>query len=79
MHGILWSAIPVRSVAVVAAPNCHFCAACNRQGVVAVQPVAGLAQRLTTLGTQQADERISPSGKAWVIMRDPEGNEFCVD
>jgi predicted enzyme related to lactoylglutathione lyase len=35
-------------------------------------------ERLAGLGAEKAEEHSSPSGKAWVVMRDPEGNEFCL-
>jgi hypothetical protein len=34
-------------------------------------------ERLAGLGAEKAEQHSSPSGKAWVVMRDPEGNEFC--
>jgi hypothetical protein len=27
---------------------------------------------------EKAEEHSSPSGKAWVVVRDPGGNEFCL-
>lgn len=35
-------------------------------------------ERLVRLGGVKAHEHLSASGKAWVVMRDPEGNEFCL-
>jgi predicted enzyme related to lactoylglutathione lyase len=35
-------------------------------------------ERLVGLGGVKAEELSSASGKAWVVMRDPEGNEFCL-
>jgi predicted enzyme related to lactoylglutathione lyase len=37
---------------------------------------AGLVERLTGLGAKPAD--IGQAGVPWVVMTDPEGNEFCV-
>jgi predicted enzyme related to lactoylglutathione lyase len=35
-------------------------------------------ERLVALGAVKAHEHVSPRGKAWVVMRDPQGNEFCL-
>jgi predicted enzyme related to lactoylglutathione lyase len=35
-------------------------------------------ERLVALGAEKAEVHSSPSGKTWVVMRDPEGNEFCL-
>ncbi|SIS23035.1 VOC family protein [Williamsia sterculiae] len=35
-------------------------------------------ERALTLGARIADDRREPSGLGWVVMADPEGNEFCV-
>lgn len=34
--------------------------------------------RLLTLGATIADDRRLADGTGWVVMADPEGNEFCV-
>jgi hypothetical protein len=34
--------------------------------------------RLARLGAQRADEPQVEHGTGWVVMNDPEGNEFCV-
>jgi hypothetical protein len=34
--------------------------------------------RLLGLGASQVDDRRTPDGPGWVVMADPEGNEFCV-
>jgi len=34
--------------------------------------------RLLGLGASQVDDRRKPDGPGWVVMADPEGNEFCV-
>ena len=34
--------------------------------------------RLLTLGATVADDRRREDGTGWVVMADPEGNEFCV-
>jgi predicted enzyme related to lactoylglutathione lyase len=33
---------------------------------------------LLSLGATIADDRREPDGTGWVVMLDPEGNEFCV-
>lgn len=34
--------------------------------------------RLESLGASRLSQRIEESGTAWIVMADPEGNEFCV-
>jgi hypothetical protein len=34
--------------------------------------------RLAGLGGVKTEEHVSASGKAWVVMREPEGDEFCL-
>lgn len=34
--------------------------------------------RLRALGATEVDDRRSPDGTGWVVLADPEGNEFCV-
>jgi hypothetical protein len=36
-------------------------------------------ERLVALGARQVDDRRTPDGKGWVVLADPEGNEFCVE
>ncbi len=36
-------------------------------------------ERLQALGATIYDNRVTPEGKGWVVMQDPEGNEFCVE
>ncbi len=36
-------------------------------------------QRLVALGARVVDDRVRPDGTGWVVMADPEGNEFCVE
>ncbi|MBB4685475.1 VOC family protein [Amycolatopsis jiangsuensis] len=36
-------------------------------------------QRLLTLGATLYDDHRSPDGPGWAVLRDPEGNEFCVE
>jgi hypothetical protein len=36
-------------------------------------------ERILALGATIADDRRLPDGKGWVVMNDPEGNEFCVE
>jgi hypothetical protein len=34
--------------------------------------------RLISLGATQVDDRRNPDGTGWVVLADPEGNEFCI-
>lgn len=34
--------------------------------------------RLRALGAAEVDDRRNPDGTGWVVLADPEGNEFCV-
>jgi hypothetical protein len=34
--------------------------------------------RVIGLGAKQLDDRREPDGKGWVVLADPEGNEFCI-
>ena len=34
--------------------------------------------RLTGLGAQRRSDVINEAGVAWIVMADPEGNEFCL-
>jgi hypothetical protein len=34
--------------------------------------------RLLALGARQLDDRRNPDGTGWVVLADPEGNEFCI-
>ncbi|HET8559416.1 MAG TPA: VOC family protein [Marmoricola sp.] len=34
--------------------------------------------RLLELGATRVDDRRQPDGKGWVVLADPEGNEFCI-
>jgi predicted enzyme related to lactoylglutathione lyase len=43
-----------------------------------VHALDGEVERLAGLGADKAEQHASPSGKAWVVMRDPEGSEFCL-
>ncbi|GAA2138431.1 VOC family protein [Glycomyces algeriensis] len=36
------------------------------------------AERLESLGATRAGERLSEGPAQWIVMQDPEGNEFCV-
>ncbi len=35
-------------------------------------------ERLLGLGATQVDDRRLPDGRGWVVLADPEGNEFCI-
>ena len=35
-------------------------------------------RRITALGATIVDDRRKPDGTGWVVLADPEGNEFCV-
>ncbi|HEX3004930.1 MAG TPA: VOC family protein [Angustibacter sp.] len=45
-----------------------------RDGVTRDQEV----ERLIGLGARQFDDQRKPDGTGWVVLQDPEGNEFCV-
>ena len=46
---------------------------------IEVPDIAREADRLVALGaTRVAEEPCSEHGSAWMLMADPEGNEFCV-
>jgi predicted enzyme related to lactoylglutathione lyase len=36
-------------------------------------------ERILGLGGTVMDDRRNPDGTGWVVMQDPEGNEFCVE
>jgi hypothetical protein len=36
-------------------------------------------ERAVTLGARVLKDRTLPNGRGWVVMTDPEGNEFCVE
>lgn len=36
-------------------------------------------ERLLALGATTVDDRRNPDGTGWVVMHDPDGNEFCVE
>ena len=40
--------------------------------------VGGEVARLEALGARRASDEIGEHGMHWVVMHDPEGNEFCV-
>ncbi|MGI8626150.1 MAG: VOC family protein [Geodermatophilaceae bacterium] len=35
-------------------------------------------ERLLDLGARTVDDRRRPDGSGWVVLADPEGNEFCI-
>jgi hypothetical protein len=35
-------------------------------------------ERLLGLGATEVDDRRLPDGRGWVVLADPEGNEFCI-
>jgi len=35
-------------------------------------------ERLLALGARVVDDRRRPDGAGWVVLADPEGNEFCI-
>ncbi|MDK1359875.1 VOC family protein [Arthrobacter sp. zg-Y1219] len=47
-----------------------------------LQPAEGTRdqelQRLLRLGAREVDDRRLPDGTGWVVLADPEGNEFCI-
>ena len=40
--------------------------------------VAGEVARLERLGARRAGDEVEEHGNHWVVLLDPEGNEFCV-
>ncbi|MEU8827072.1 VOC family protein [Streptomyces sp. NPDC048636] len=48
-----------------------------------IQPPSGTrdaeVDRLLGLGAKVVDDRRTDDGMGWVVMSDPEGNEFCVE
>jgi predicted enzyme related to lactoylglutathione lyase len=36
-------------------------------------------ERLLSVGATLVDDRRTPDGRGWVVLADPEGNEFCVE
>ncbi|KUO20070.1 VOC family protein [Streptomyces dysideae] len=36
-------------------------------------------ERLLAVGATLVDDRRNPDGTGWVVLADPEGNEFCVE
>ena len=36
-------------------------------------------ERLIGFGAKLMDDRRDPDGRGWVVLADPEGNEFCVE
>jgi hypothetical protein len=47
-----------------------------------LRPSAGTREeeleRLLELGAQQVDDQRNANGSGWVVLADPEGNEFCI-
>ncbi|MGO4423783.1 VOC family protein [Streptomyces sp. MCAF7] len=48
-----------------------------------IQPPSGTrdaeVERMVSLGASVIDDRRTEDGLGWVVMTDPEGNEFCVE
>jgi Glyoxalase-like domain len=36
-------------------------------------------ERLLGIGATLVDDQRRPDGRGWVVLADPEGNEFCVE
>jgi predicted enzyme related to lactoylglutathione lyase len=45
---------------------------------ITCEDVAGEAGRLEALGARRLSGEVSEHGSHWIVMADPEGNEFCV-
>ena len=45
---------------------------------VHVADIEAEAQRLATLGARRLVDAQTELGSTWIVMADPEGNEFCV-
>lgn len=35
-------------------------------------------ERVLALGATEVDDRRLPDGRGWMVLADPEGNEFCI-
>ncbi len=46
--------------------------------IVVGDEVEAEASRLEALGAQRRSDRIEEAGTSWIVMADPEGNEFCL-
>jgi predicted enzyme related to lactoylglutathione lyase len=46
--------------------------------IVGLDNVDAEVSRMADLGATQMSERIAEAGTEWVVMADPEGNEFCI-
>ena len=46
--------------------------------IVAGDEMASEAERLVGLGARRLSETIAEAGTEWIVMADPEGNEFCL-
>jgi predicted enzyme related to lactoylglutathione lyase len=46
--------------------------------IVVGEEVAAEAERLESLGAARVTSLIEEVGTSWIVMADPEGNEFCV-
>lgn len=42
------------------------------------EPRDAEVDRVLALGATVVDDRRSPDGRGWVVLADPEGNEFCM-
>ena len=40
--------------------------------------IGGEVERLEALGATRSSDTVAEHGMSWVVMADPEGNEFCV-
>ncbi len=47
-------------------------------GLVLEPDVDGEVARLETLGAVRSEAARTEHGSRWIVMTDPEGNEFCV-
>ena len=46
--------------------------------VVVGDALEGEAERLVALGAARRSDVIDEAGTSWIVMADPEGNEFCL-
>jgi predicted enzyme related to lactoylglutathione lyase len=46
--------------------------------IVVGDDVEDACERLTALGARRLSDSIAEAGTDWVVMADPEGNEFCL-
>ncbi len=46
--------------------------------IIVGDEIAGETERLVSLGASKVSELIEEVGTSWIVLADPEGNEFCL-